>query len=81
MSFSESAGPFFKPGHLFPTSSLLEPHLNYCNFIFCSTQLEKWQILQKKLVGATSRLKVTPPSGPLFNNYKPLKLTDCNTLF
>lgn len=60
--------------------SLFEPHLNYCNVIWCNiypSYLEKLQILQKKVIRVISWTKLNAPSDPLFDSF--LKLTECNT--
>ncbi len=81
-------GLFFKLRHFLPLSALLtlyktlfEPHINYCNIIWCNTfpsHLQKLQILQKKVVRALSWSHFNAPTKPVFHAYGLLRLTECN---
>ena len=85
---SKYVGLFFKLRHFLPLSALLtlyrslfEPHINYCNIVWCNTfpsHLTKLQSLQKKIVRAISWSDFTAPSGPLFYKYGLMRLSDIN---
>lgn len=87
---SKYVGLFFKLRFYLPFialmnlyRSLFEPHLNYCNAIWCNTHptyLQKLIVLQKKVIRAISWSEYRAPSNPLFHRFKLLKLTECNYL-
>ncbi len=85
---SKYVGLFFKLRHLLPRPALLtlyktlfEPHLNYCNIIWCNTHpsyLRKLETLQKKIIRAISWAKVNSPTRHLFAHYGILRLKESN---
>ena len=80
---------FYKIRHFLPLSTLLtlykslfEPHITYCNIIWCNTypsHLLKLQSLQKKIIRAISWSKFNAPTASLFHSYGLLKLPEINT--
>lgn len=85
---SKYVGLFYKLRHFLPLSALLilyrtlfEPHLNYCNVIWCNTfttHLTKLISLQKKVIRALSRSEFNSPSNPLFRRFSVLRLSELN---
>lgn len=85
---SKYVGLFYKLRTYLPQNALLglyrslfEPHLNYCNAIWCNTYLtylQKLLVLQKKVIRVISWSDYNAPSNPLFHRLKLLKLTECN---
>ena len=86
---SKYVGLFYKIRHFLPLSTLLtlykslfEPHITYCNIIWCNTypsHLLKLQSLQKKIIRAISWSKFNAPTASLFHSYGLLKLPEINT--
>ena len=82
------SGLFFKLRDYLPLSALLtlyrslfEPHLLYCNIIWCNTfpsYLYKLQTLQKKVIRTMFWSHFRDHTGPLFESSGVLKLTDLN---
>lgn len=85
---SKYVGLFFKLRHLLPQAILLtlyktlfEPHLNYCNIIWCNTShtyLKKLEILQKKVICAISWSDFNAPTRSIFLGYGILRLNEYN---
>ena len=85
---SKYVGLFYKLRHSLPTSALLtmykslfEPHLNYCNIIWCNTcptHLIKLKSLQKKVIRALSWSPINTPTRPIFHRYGLLRLEQLN---
>lgn len=85
---SKYVGLFFKLRHLLPQAILLtlyktlfEPHLNYCNIIWCNTYhtyLKKLEIPQKKVICAISWSDFNAPTRSIFLGYGILRLNEYN---
>ena len=85
---SKYIGLFYKIRHFLPLSALLtlyktlfEPHLNYCNVIWCNTftsHLTKLVSLQKKVIRALSWSEINSPTHPLFHRFQLLRLAELN---
>ena len=85
---SKYVGLFYKLRHILPLSALLtlyktlfEPHLNYCNVIWCNTfpsHLKKLLSLQKKVIRALSWSEINTPTHPLFHRFELLRLAELN---
>lgn len=85
---SKYVGLFYKIRHVLPLSALLllyktlfEPHLNYCNVIWCNTftsHLKNLASLQKKAIRALSWSEINSPTHPLFYRFELLRLTELN---
>ena len=85
---SKYVGLFYKIRHVLPFSALLtlykclfEPHLNYCNEIWCNTfpsHLSKIEVLQKKVIRAICWADFNAPTDPLFHTHGLLKLNELN---
>ena len=88
VKLSKYVGLFFKLRYVLPLSALLilykslfEPHLLYCNVLWCNTfptHLRKLENLQKKIIRAISRSGFNTPTRPLFHSLNLLRLTDLN---
>ena len=62
--------------------TLFEPHLNYCNVIWCNTfptHLLKLKSLQKKIIRIISWSDFDAHTAPLFHRYGLLRLDELNT--
>ena len=85
---SKYSGLFFKLRDYLPLSALLilyrslfEPHLFYCNIIWCNTfpsYLHKLQSLQNKVIRTIFWAHFREHTGPLFEGPGILKLADLN---
>lgn len=85
---SKYAGLFFKLRNFLPFSALLtlykslfEPHINFCNIIWCNTfpsHLKKFEILQKTVIRVLSWSSGNASTGPFFRKYGLLRLAECN---
>lgn len=83
------SGLFYKLRYHLPSSALLilyrslfEPHLHYCNIIWCNTYpsyLHKLQCLQKKVIRTIFWSHSRSHTAPLFKAARILKLEDLNT--
>ncbi len=88
IKLSKYVGLFFKLRYFLPLSALLilyktlfEPHINYCNVIWCNTfpsHLRKLESLQKKIIRAISWSGFNTPTRPLFHTFNLLRLTEFN---
>ena len=88
LRLSKYVGLFYKIRHYLPQATLLvlyrtlvEPHLDYCNVIWCNTyptHLTKPEILQKKIIRAISWSKPDAESRPLFHRFGLLKVPEYN---
>ena len=86
---SKYVGLFSKLRHFLPFSALLtlyktlfEPHLNYCNVIWCNTfptHLLKLKSLQKKIIRIITWSDFDAHTAPLFHRYGLLRLDELNT--
>lgn len=87
---SKYVGLFYKLRHIIPLSAslilyktLFEPHIHYCNVIWCNTfptYTKKLEILQKKIIRALSWSKFNCPTSPLFRRHNLLRITEHNYL-
>ena len=87
---SKYVGLFYKIRYFLPLPalltlyrSLLEPHLTYCNIIWCNTSpsfLLKLESLQKKVIRAISWSDYHAHTPPLFLKYGLLRLPELKTL-
>lgn len=87
---SKYSGLFFRLRDYLPLSALLilyrslfEPHLLYCNIIWCNTfpsYLLRLQLLQKKVIRTIFWAHFRDHTGPLFESAGLLNLTDLNVL-
>ena len=60
---------------------MFEPHINYCNIIWCNTfptHLKKLECLQKKIIRAISWSGFNTPTRSLFHRYNLLRLPEYN---
>ena len=86
---SKYVGLFYKLRHILPLSALLtlyrslfEPHIFYCNTIWCNTyptNLNKLKVLQNKIIRAISWLDYNAPTTPSYYSLGILKLPDIIT--
>ena len=85
---SKYLGLFYKLRHFLPKSALIvlyktlfEPHLDYCNVIWCNTyetHLTKLIILQRKIIRAISWSDYRAHAPPLFLRLGLLRITEFN---
>ena len=88
LKLSKYLGLFYKLRHFLPKSAMIvlyktlfEPHLDYCNVIWCNTyetHLSKLLILQRKIIRAISWAERSAHAPPLFLRLGLMRLTDFN---
>ena len=88
LKLSKYLGLFYKIRHYLPKSAMIvlyktlfEPHLDYCNVIWCNTyetHLSKLLVLQRKIIRAISWSEYRAHAPPLFHRLGLLRLTEFN---
>ena len=88
LKLSKYLGLFYKIRHYLPKSAMIilyktlfEPHLDYCNVIWCNTyetHLSKLLILQRKIIRAISWSEYRAHAPPLFLRLGLLRITEFN---
>ena len=88
LKLSKYVGRFYKVRHYLPKSALIvlyrtlfEPHLDYCNIIWCNTfkpHLERLKVLQRKVIRAISWSERNAHTPPLFLCYGLLRVAEFN---